>query len=146
MKIILIGTAFLTSILAYSAPKLEQGSFISEQTFMSASEAARRWKQKPFNAMKFRKGDTKERASMAVSLASGKHFIGKKAEEVRSELGNFSGFFWSDYIPAYIIEEGWTEKKNTWQLVFLPNENGKVAEIKIHKNCCSLEMESSRAK
>ena len=64
------------------------------------------------------------------------NFIGKSAEEVRKELGEFTGNFFSDSIPAYLIEEGWKKGKDTWQLVFLLNENGKVNEVKIHKNCC----------
>ena len=35
-----------------------------------------------------------------------------------------------------LIEEGWNQKLDTWQLVFLLDEAGKVKEVRIHKNCC----------
>lgn len=103
---------------------------------MSLSSAKQRWKEKPLNATRFKSGSTAVRAEMAVGIISGKNFLGRSSEEVRTTLGNFSGFFWSDYVPAYIIEEGWGKGRDTWQLVFLLDDDGRVNDVRIHKNCC----------
>jgi hypothetical protein len=127
----------LVSFIGYAAPLEEQESFLSSQTFMPLQTAKQRWKEKPFNASKFKTGNPKERASMAAAIITSKKLLGKTPEEVRTLLGGFSGFFWSDYIPAYLIEEGWTQKKDTWQLVFLLDDQGRVNDVRIHKNCCA---------
>jgi len=44
------------------------------------------------------------------------------------------GLHANDNVPAYFIEEGWTDHKDSWQLVFLLNDSGMVREVKIHKN------------
>ncbi len=137
MKQIFMGFTLLLSFTGRTAPAIAQDSFLGSETFMTLPTAKQRWKEKPFNAGQFRSGNTKARASMAVSLIAGKTLLGKTPEQVRATIGEFSGFFWSDSIPAYLIEEGWAEKKDTWQLVFLLDDRGRVNDVKIHKNCCA---------
>jgi hypothetical protein len=106
------------------------------QEFMNLEIAQKRWGQKPFSAELFKAGTPKDRASMAYSLIQGKTFIGKSAKEVKTMLGPTSGYFWSKRIPTYFIEEGWDKNQDSWQLVFLIDEQDRVTEVKIHKNCC----------
>lgn len=104
--------------------------------FMSPSDARKRWGHEKFDPEKFKNGDTKVKASMAASLIESKSLLNKPLPEVKDILGEYSGHYWNDDIPTYIIEEGWRADKDTWQLVFLPDKDRKVKEIKIHKNCC----------
>lgn len=129
----------LVSALQFSEAKPlheREDTFLSSQVFMPLSEARNRWTISAFNPAKFKAGGVKERATMAVSIISNHQMIGKTSDEVRSVLGDSSGFFWSDYIPAYLIEQGWDKGNDSWQLVFLLDPQGKVNEVRIHKNCC----------
>lgn len=101
---------------------------------MSLGEAKKRWGNEAFNAKKFREGDAIARSKMVVSLIETKKFLGKTVRQVREELGRPDGYFWSDRIPAYFIEEGWKKKTDSWQLVLLPGEDGYIHEVRIHKN------------
>lgn len=111
-------------------------SFTERGTFMSLQEAEKRWGNIPFNASAFKAARVSERAKMAVSLIKGKSMLGKTRDEIRSELGEFSGYYWNDTIPTYFIQEGWRSGEDSWQLVFFLGRTHKVKEIKIHKNCC----------
>jgi hypothetical protein len=106
------------------------------QEYMSLADAQKHWPQKPFSVDGFKKGVLHDRASMVVDLIKSGRFIGKTAQEVRNTLGDYTGYFFSDRIPAYLVEEGWQTKGDTWQVVFLLNLEGKIKEVKIHKNCC----------
>ena len=104
---------------------------------MSAQQGAKKWGTHPFEKEKFKTGDDHSRATMASSLLQNqKNFVGKRPSEIREELGNPDGFYFSDMFPAYFIERGQKEGEDSWQLVFLLDRNEKVAEIIIHKNCC----------
>jgi hypothetical protein len=104
---------------------------------MSADEAAKKWGRIEFDASKFRTGDEKTRASMAASLQKHeKDFRGKSVLEISDMLGPSDGFYFTDVYPAYLIQEGETHKDETWQVVFLLNNERRVAKVIIHKNCC----------
>lgn len=77
-----------------------------------------------------------QRAEMTVNLIESKQFVGLAPEQVKDELGPYTGRFWSYTVPAYMIEEGWKKSADSWQIVFLLGENGKVSDLKIHKSCC----------
>lgn len=110
---------------------------VLNRKFMDISEAKKRWGHEQFNPEIFKKGDAKTKASMAVSLIEDKRYIGKTRQDVRKELGDFSGHYFSESIPTYIIHEGWQkEGEDTWQLVFLLNRDRVIKEVRIHKNCC----------
>ena len=110
--------------------------YLDGQTFLDAKTAEKKWGSKQFSQEEFKKGPVKLRAQMAANLIKGNRFQGKKASEVKAALGSFTGYFWSSSVPAYLIEEGWTLNSDSWQLVFLLDNSGKVKEIRIHKNCC----------
>ena len=114
----------------------EAKSVLTPGKFLSLEEAKKKWGQKPFSVEAFKVGTAKERAPMVYDLIKSKTFVGKTAGEVKSLLGPTSGYFWSERIPTYFVDEGWAEKKDSWQLVFLTDENGRVKEVRVHKNCC----------
>ncbi|MFM8312796.1 MAG: hypothetical protein ACKOA8_00765, partial [Deltaproteobacteria bacterium] len=123
---------FVSSITLSS----NETDYLSNQTFLDSKTAEKKWGSKVFSPEEFKKGSVKLRAQMAASLLNGKLFQGKKASEIKTALGPFTGHFWSSSVPAYLIEEGWTLNSDSWQLVFLLDNSGKVKEIRIHKNCC----------
>jgi hypothetical protein len=123
----------MLSLWAYeSFSPYEQG-----QEWMDVSLAEKKWGAVPFSPEKFRTGSMKVRASMASSLIQTKVFIGKTPAQVRNALGAYTGYFFSDQVPAYQLDDGWRRNSNTWNLVFIPALNGKIKEVRIHKNCCS---------
>ena len=74
---------------------------------------------------------------MACSLIKEqKLFIGKDNSEIRKELGNYSGYYFSDMYPTYIIQRGKNHQEETWQIVFLIDRNEKISDVIMHKNCC----------
>lgn len=103
---------------------------------MDPSAAAKRWGNIKFDIEKFKTGSLDLRSKMAADLVSSRPFVGMTNEEVKGKLGAFTGYYWSHRFPAYLIEEGWKEHKDSWQLVFLVNRENKVVDVKIHKNCC----------
>ena len=107
-----------------------------KRDYMNLSDADKRWGHSQFDPEKFKAGNTKTKSTMVVSLIKGKTMLGKPLSEIRTILGDYTGHLWNDDIPAYVIEEGWRTRQDTWQIVFLPDANRKVVEIKIHKNCC----------
>lgn len=77
------------------------------------------------------------RASMAYDLIKNKNiFIGKSAAEIRSQLGDFSGHYFSEYYPTYLIQKGSDKSPESWQIIFEINKDRKVSDIKVHKKCC----------
>lgn len=51
-------------------------------------------------------------------------------------FGVYSGHYFKDVIPAYLIESAKNTDQDTWQIVFLSDKNYKIAKIIVHKNCC----------
>lgn len=106
--------------------------------FISIERADKQCGHAPFSDEAFRKAAPDQRASMTVDLLRSKRLEGAPIENVKKLLGPPDGYFMDDTIPAYLIgtrKPG--EKKDVWQIVFVPNEERtKVIEIKIHKNCC----------
>src|SRR5205823_1673275 len=111
-------------------------TYLEHWTYMNVSDASKRWGNKTFSPESFMKGSIEERAAEAADLVKKQTLVGKTADEVVQMLGPTSGYFWSDHFPTYFVEEGWSKKKDSWQLIFLLNSDDKVTEIKIHKNCC----------
>jgi len=111
--------------------------YLASQEFLTSSEAKIKWGNHPFSPEKFKKGSVEEKAAMAAQLTRIKTLLGKTPTEIKTLLGEFSGHFWNDSIPTYLIEEGWQKGGDSWQVVFLLDNVGRVSEIKIHKNCCN---------
>lgn len=103
---------------------------------MSPSNVEKTWGNASFDAKKFREGDIKTRAQMAKSLLTSKKYLGKTTAEVRAELGNWDGYYFTDMFPAYLIQEGDGKNRDSWQIVFLLDRKYRVAELIVHKNCC----------
>lgn len=104
---------------------------------MSSKEVCQRWGEKDFNADQFKAGDASVKASFACSLLKKqKQYRGLPLSEVRSTFGDYSGYYFSDMYPVYIIQRGKDRTEDTWQLVFLLTKDYQVSEIIVHKNCC----------
>ncbi len=101
---------------------------------LSVEEAAKKWGEKPFLAQAFRKGNMKERSSMAVDLINRKVYLGKTAKEVRADLGRWQGFFFRDDIPAYVLEDPKKKGSPVWQLVFDLDEKRNIRALYIQQN------------
>ncbi len=111
-------------------------SYLDRGKFLTLQEIKKRWGEKPFSPNAFKAAPVKEKAAMAHDLIKRKTLIGKTAPEIKAFLGPTSGYFWSERIPTYFIEEGWGEQKDSWQLVFIIDEKERVTDVRVHKNCC----------
>ena len=104
---------------------------------LKKQQVCSKWGEVNFNAKKFREGDEKVRAKMACSLLKNqKQFMGKDRYDIRKELGDHDGFYFTDMFPAYMIHTAKKIGEDSWQIVFLLNRDEKVSEIIVHKNCC----------
>jgi hypothetical protein len=103
---------------------------------MSLKEAEKRWGKKEFSAAEFKTASVDDRAKMAASLISKKKdlYVGKPIHIIRNELGGHDGYYFTDWIPAYVILMGRKLGEETWQVVFLPDEKDLIKDIIIHKN------------
>lgn len=109
-------------------------TFLENQDFMSIEKAEKKYGSLPFNPDKFKTGPPELRAKMATSIIKTKYYVGKTIEKVKEDLGSSTGYFWNDFIPAYLIEDGKNKDQAPWQLVFLIDQKGRVGEVRIHKN------------
>lgn len=115
-------------------------AFSADDKFLSLVEAKRKWGSAKFDASKFKSSekDPLKRAPLAVDLLENKQFVGKKMLDIRNELGTPDGYYFSDTILAYKIQALKDKGHESWQLIFIPDDNiEKVKEIRIHKECCT---------
>ena len=106
---------------------------------MSLKKVCKKWGEKPLDIQQFKLAHHKEavRAGMACSLLKNqKKHIGMYRGEVRKVFGNYTGHYFSDMFPTYIIETATKKGEDTWQIVFLLNRKGNISKIIVHKNCC----------
>ena len=105
--------------------------------FMKLSEAEKKWGNRSFDAKKFKSGSVRLKAQMTHSLVKNKNYVGVSIKKVFSDLGPSTGYFFSESIPAYVIQSGGQRIRDVWQIIFLPEENSeKVKEVLIQKKCC----------
>lgn len=105
--------------------------------FMTQKEARNKWGSAPFSAKNFKKSSEKEKGAMAAQAVEGKFFVGQDMLKVREQMGDPDSYFFSDTIYAYMITSNVKPKQESWQLVFIPDEDlKKVADVRIHKKCC----------
>ena len=124
---------FLT--LAYGAAKI----YLRPMEYMSLKKVCRRWGDRPFDEAKFKAAaeDRTIRAKMTCSLLKNqKQYIGLDSLEIRKRLGDYSGYFFSESFPVYIINKATEKDRNVWQILFFVDGDHKVSEIVVHKNCC----------
>ncbi len=104
---------------------------------LSADDVGKKWGTSELKIDEFKKGNEKIRASMAHSLVKRqKDFVGTFVTEIRKKFGDPDGFYFSDVFPAYMIHRGKTNQEESWQIVFLLNNDRKVEKVIVHKNCC----------
>ena len=109
------------------------------EEFLAVSEACERWGDGPLDAEVFRSAEDDEpaRAAMACSLLKNQaDYVGMHGLEIKRLFGDFTGWFWNERQPSYLIEVAKTKADNSWQILFLHDRDWKVAKIVIHKNCC----------
>ncbi len=137
IPVIFFGTVILSGVLFAT-----DNRYIRSE-FLSSKRASEKWGNVSFDVKKWKAGDEKIRAAMAANLIEGKKIIGKSIALAQDELGHPDGYFFSELIPAYRIENRKAgERKDSWQVVLIAGKNGKtVEEIKIHKSCCYSEEE-----
>ena len=128
----ILGLFLIVSIIAYG--EIRSGVI---GPVLSMPDAQKQFGDMKFDEAKFKASPTSERAKMAADLIRKKTFIGASYATVKEKLGDYTGYFWNDAIPTYILNEGSDKDEDVWQLVFLPGHNGKVSEVIINKNCCS---------
>ncbi|MBK9294445.1 MAG: hypothetical protein IPM57_08370 [Oligoflexia bacterium] len=111
--------------------------FYKNEKFMTLNEAQKKWGSTKFDHVLFKNGNEVTRASMVVSIIKEKTLIKKKISEVDEILGPNTGYYFSDFVPAYIIGNNDAEKGDVWQLILIPDNDSKyINEVKIHKKCC----------
>lgn len=104
---------------------------------ISAKQTEEKWGKQPLNVGAFRSGSMKDRAQMASALLAQKEkYKGKFVTEIREVFGSPDGFYFSDVFPAYMIQRAKNHKEDSWQIVFLLDNERKVKDIVVHKNCC----------
>ncbi len=105
--------------------------------YMKLSEAEKKWGSRSFDTKRFKSGSVRLRAQMTHSLVKNKKYVGVSIKKVFSDLGPSTGYFFSESIPAYVIQSGGQRIRDVWQIIFLPEENSeKVKEVLIQKKCC----------
>lgn len=108
--------------------------------FMTPAKAKQRWGSQKFSPEMFKSGDPKIRSAMAADAAKKNALKGKTISEARELLGKPDGYFFSDRILSYQIQPYSKESGESWQVVFIPQENSDLIEsVKIHKKCCYKE-------
>lgn len=106
-------------------------------TFMDFDLIGQKWGKATFDLSKFKTGVADEKAKMTFDLIKNKQkYIGKSTIEIRDSFGRFSGHYFSEVYPTYIIQRYSDKKPETWQIVFMINVDRKVTDIVVHKNCC----------
>lgn len=103
---------------------------------MSPKAVKAKWGNEKFELEKFKIGDYSIKSKMAYSLLTDKSFIGKSHDEIRALLGPNDGYYFVDTFPTYIIQKGKNHSEETWQIVFRMDNDYRVRDIIMHKNCC----------
>ncbi len=137
MKKFLFVAIFVGLSLGFGKLLCLAGEEYFQAKFISLSDAEKKWGNTKFDLIRFKTASAAQRAPMAVDIVKRRLYVGLDRKKVRDELGEPTGYFFSDTIYAYQIEEYSESKKEAWQLVFIPDEDlRKVADVKIHKKCC----------
>jgi len=125
----LVFTILLISTFAFAV-----GSSFWFGKTLSAKEAISHWGHEEFSNAKFRDADVNGRAKMAAALIENKKaWIGRPLDDVHKQLGPHDGFYFTDTIPAYLVQTAKSEKEETWQVVFLPDRKDQIKDVIIHR-------------
>jgi hypothetical protein len=129
--LIILGYIIINNSFALDVTK---DPYLSKWEYMSIAEAKKRWGETKFTTEAFKNSPEEQRGKFIASLINSKYGLGKTAQQIKNELGAFSGFFWRDSIPVYIVDRKSKTDGKTWQIVFLTNEKGIVIDVKIQNN------------
>ncbi len=136
VKFVVLGVFFLSLLCA----GLYAGAWhFLGRDFLSVSEVCRRWGERPLDVAAFRSWEWGEltRAAMACSLLKNQDdYVGMDGSEIMTLFGEPSGYYYSETHPAYMIVVAKTRGQDAWQIVFLMDDDWKVSEVVVHKNCC----------
>lgn len=103
---------------------------------MSENQVCEKWGNAKLDIAEFKKSE-ESRSKMACSLMKGqKQFYGKNAIEIRSLLGDFTGHYFSESYPTYLVQIAKIKGEDSWQLLFLIDSDRNVKQVVMHKNCC----------
>lgn len=135
-NVVLVLGAFLgISLLLFTGHSFAEEFFGAK--FMSPKEAKTKWGSASFDAKNFKSSSENEKGAMASLAVERKAFIGQDMLKIREQVGEPDSYFFSDTIYAYMITSNVKPKQESWQLVFIPDEDlKKVKDVKIHKKCC----------
>ena len=114
-------------------------NYLRPVEFMSLKKVCRLWGERPFNEAKFKAAgeDKNIRAKMTCSLLKNQaRYIGLDSLEIRKRLGGYSGHFFSESFPTYLINDVEKRGEDVWQILFLIDDEQKISKITVHKNCC----------
>ena len=121
---------YLFSVLACS-------NYFFDGEFLAHDKFAKKFGIEKFSVSKFKAGTPSQRAKMVNNLVTTKHYVGKSLKKVYEDLGGSTGYFFSDLIPAYILNEEKKGVREVWQLVFIPQKDKHIVEkVVVHKKCC----------
>src|SRR5689334_12204947 len=92
-------------IVLLMIPAVGYTSFVAAKHFwrgttMAQKKVCETWGNQPYDKEKFKSGTQEVRSSMACWIISNqKKFIGKDRSEIRAELGDHTGFYFTDMFP-----------------------------------------------
>ncbi len=130
-----VGILFIMAISIVYARK----KYFNPGEFMSLKEVCQRYGTKPLNVAEFKRAeeDRSIRAKMACSLLKNqKKYIGLDSSEIRNILGNYSGYYFNESFPTYLINHAEKKGQDVWQILFLIDKEQKISKVVVHKNCC----------
>ena len=115
-----------------------QDQYMNSQTFITDDEAVIKWGQNKFDSKTFVHADEKTKSSMIADFLKSKVAIGQPYDKIEDLVGPRTGYFLDEQIVAVIFIEGKPQNKNgpvtdTYQLVFFPDKDGKISDVRIHK-------------
>lgn len=134
MKISFRMLLVICSVFLFISAAILHAQIFQKGIFLSVKEAEKKWESRSFNAEAFKKSNISVRASMAASIIKEKSLLGKTNVEIWKLLGRHDGYYFSDLIPAYVIEDNSMQGGDVWQIVFFLNRSDRVKTIRIHKN------------
>lgn len=72
---------------------------------MTISEVTKRWGSEKNDYKKFKDSPYEVKAKMAYSIMTDKSLIGKSYEEIRELFGPNDGYYITEILPAYIVQD-----------------------------------------
>ncbi len=101
-------------------------------TTMTIEDAETKWGSRPLDRDLFREGTTEDRASMAANIVRSQVYLRQPIQKVLDELGRPNSYFFSDEVPAYLLQKRSEQTPKTWKLVFNVDAHHRVSNVFIH--------------